>query len=128
MSRLGRSVGHIAILVDELLNNGVNLAFIKEDMELNGRRNMQSKVMVTMFNLFAEIERDLISDRTKEGLIRAWAEGKLLGRPKSSLGRSKLDGKEKEIRQYLVRGLNNTNVARIVDTLDNFIRARELLL
>lgn len=128
MSRLGRSVGHIAILVDELLNNGVKLIFIKENMELNGRRNMQSKVMVTMFSLFAEIERDLISERTKEGLIRARAEGKLLGRPKGSLGRSKLDGKEKEIRQYLAKGLNKTNVARIygvnVGTLNNFIRTR----
>jgi DNA invertase Pin-like site-specific DNA recombinase len=130
MSRLGRSVGHIAILVDELLNNGVKLIFIKENMELNGRRNMQSKVMVTMFSLFAEIERDLISERTKEGLIRARAEGKLLGRPKGSLGRSKLDGKEKEIRQYLAKGLNKANVARIygvnVGTLNNFIRSREL--
>jgi DNA invertase Pin-like site-specific DNA recombinase len=67
MSRLGRSVGQIAILVDELLHNGVRLIFIKENMELNGARSMQSKVMVTMFSLFAEIERDLISERTKEG-------------------------------------------------------------
>ncbi len=130
MSRLGRSVGQIAILVDELLINGVRLIFIKENMELNGRRNMQSKVMVTMFSLFAEIERDLISERTKEGLIRARAEGKLLGRPKGSFGRSKLDGKEKEIRQYLSQGLNRTNVARIygvrVGTLNNFIQTREL--
>lgn len=130
MSRLGRSVGQIAILVDELLNSGVRLVFIKESMELNGRRNMQSKVMVTMFSLFAEIERDLISERTKEGLIRARSEGKLLGRPKGSFGRSKLDGKEKEIRRYLAQGLNKANVARIygvnVGTLDNFIRTREL--
>jgi DNA invertase Pin-like site-specific DNA recombinase len=82
MSRLGRSVGHIAILVDELQNNGVRLIFIEENMELNGRQNMQSKVMVTIFSLFAEIERDLISERTKEGLARVRAEDKLLGRPK----------------------------------------------
>jgi DNA invertase Pin-like site-specific DNA recombinase len=87
---------------------------------------MQSKVMVTMFSLFAEIEQDLISERTKEGLTRARAEGKLIGRPKGSFGRSKLDGKERQVRQYLARG----NVARIydvnADTLDSLIRTREL--
>jgi DNA invertase Pin-like site-specific DNA recombinase len=84
--------------------------------------------MVTMFSLFAEIERDLISERTKEGLARARAEGKLLGRPKGSLGKSKLDGKQKEIQAYFEKGLNKTNIARIysvsVPTLTNFVRTR----
>lgn len=83
-----------------------------------------------MFSLFAEIERDLISERTKEGLSRARAEGKLLGRPKGSLGRSKLDGKEKEIREYLKKGVNKANIAKIYSvswpTLDNFIKTRNL--
>lgn len=90
---------------------------------------MQSKVMVTMFSLFAEIGRDLISERTKDCLARA--EGKLLGRPKGGLGSSKLDGKEREIHQYLARGLNKANMVRIygvsVRTLDNFIGTRGLL-
>ena len=68
LSRLGRSVGQIAMIVDELLHNKVKLICIKENMELTGKRNVQSKVMITMFSLFAEIERDLISERTKEGL------------------------------------------------------------
>ena len=54
----------------------------KENIQLNGKQNIQSKVMVTMFGLFAEIERDLISERTKEGLAAARAKGKLIGRPK----------------------------------------------
>lgn len=128
LSRLGRSVGQIAMLVDELLHNKVKLICIKENIELDGKRNVQSKVMITMFSLFAEIERDLISERTKEGLARARAEGKLLGRPKGSLGKSKLDGKQQEIQSYFEKGLNKTNVARIYDvsvpTLVNFVRTR----
>lgn len=128
LSRLGRSVGQIAMLVDELLHNKIKLICIKEKMELDGKRNMQSKVMITMFSLFAEIERDLISERTKDGLVRARAEGKVLGRPKGSLGKSKLDGKQEEIRNYFEKGLNKTNVARIygvsVPTLVNFVRTR----
>jgi len=131
LSRLGRSVGQIAILVDVLLNNKIKIICIKESLEISEhKRNVQTKVMTTMFSLFAEIERDLISERTKEGLARAMADGKLLGRPKGSLGKSKLDGKQKEIQGYLNKGVNKANVARIYgvswSTIDNFIRTRGL--
>ena len=130
LSRLGRSVGQIAILVDELLHNKVKLICIKENLELVGKQNMQTKVMITMFSLFAEIERDLISEPTKEGLARARAEGKLLGRPKGRLGKSKLDGLQKEIQDYLAKGVNKTNIARIYNvsapTLAHFIKTRNL--
>ena len=67
-------------------------------------------------------------ERTKEGLSRAKSEGKLLGRPKGSIGKSKLDGKEKEIKEYLKKGVNKQNIARIYgvswSTIDNFILSR----
>jgi len=58
-----------------LVNDGIKVITIKEGMALNGKRDMKAKVMLTMFSLFAEIERDLVSERTKEGLKRARAEG-----------------------------------------------------
>jgi DNA invertase Pin-like site-specific DNA recombinase len=99
-------------------------------MELNGKRDMKTKVMLTMFiSLFAEIERDLVSERTKEGLKRARAEGKLLGRPKGTTA-SKLDGKEREIEGYLAKGVNLANVARIFgvswSTMKHFVASRGL--
>jgi len=130
LSRLGRSVGQVATLVDILTKNGVKIISIKEDMVLNGNPNMQTKVMLTMFSLFAEIERDLISERTKEGLARARAEGKLLGRPKGSRGKSKLDGKESEIKDYMSKGVNLTNIAKIYSvsygTMKHFVDTREI--
>ena len=130
LSRLGRSVGQIAILVDELLKKKVKVICLKENLTLNGRTDIQTKVMITMFSLFAEIERDLISERTKEGLVRARAEGKLLGRPKGTIGKSKLDGKEKEIREYLKKGVNRANLSRLYrvsfPTLENFLKTRGL--
>jgi DNA invertase Pin-like site-specific DNA recombinase len=130
LSRLGRSVGQIAILVDELLKKKIRVICLKENITLNGRADIQTKVMITMFSLFAEIERDLISERTKEGLARARFEGKLLGRPKGTIGKSKLDGKEKEIKDYLAKKVNRANIARIFGvsfpTIENFIRTRNL--
>ncbi|MFY9222377.1 MAG: hypothetical protein WAQ98_06905 [Blastocatellia bacterium] len=57
--------------------------------------------MITLFSLFAEIERDLISLRTREALAAAKVCGKQLGRPKGSLGKFKLDGKEQQIKEFL---------------------------
>ena len=83
-----------------------------------------------MFGLFAEIERDLISERTKEGLAAARARGRLLGRPKGSLGPSKLDGKEDEIQMLLGKRVSKASIAKILDvapsTLHSFIRSRRL--
>jgi DNA invertase Pin-like site-specific DNA recombinase len=130
LSRLGRTVGQIAMLVDELLRKKVSVICLKENINLNGRADIPTKVMITMFSLFAEIERDLISERTKEGLSRARAEGKLLGRPKGAIGKSKLDGNEQEIKGYLAKGVNRANIARIYGvtfpTIQNFIQSRKL--
>jgi DNA invertase Pin-like site-specific DNA recombinase len=72
----------------------VRFTAIKEGIRFEGKQDLQTKVMIALFGLFAEVERDLISERTKEGLVAARAKGRLLGRPKGSLGTSKLDGKE----------------------------------
>ena len=83
-----------------------------------------------LFGLFAEVERDLISQRTKEGLAAARAKGRLLGRPKGALGKSKLDGKEGEIRILLEKTVSKASVAKIVGVsrtaLHHFIRTRKL--
>ena len=89
LSRLGRSVGQIIQLVDEIIKLQIKFIAIKENIKLDGKQDIQSKMMVTMFGLFAEIERDLISERTREGLIAARAKGKILGRPKGH-GKSRI--------------------------------------
>jgi DNA invertase Pin-like site-specific DNA recombinase len=90
LARLGRSVGQIIQLMDRLLKQQVRLVAIKEHLHLNGTQDLQTKVMITLLGRFAEIERDLIAERTKEGLAAAhvgpsgppgsWA-GKPRGKP-----------------------------------------------
>lgn len=115
LSRFARSVGQIAILVNELVNKEIRVICVKERIQLNGSPDMQTKVMLTMFSLFAEIERDLISERTKEGLARARAQGKVLGRPKGP-GPSKLDRHETEIRELLKLGVTKKRIAERFQT------------
>ena len=130
LSRLGRSVGQIIQIVDDLVKHQIRFIAIKENIQLDGQQDMQSKVMVTMFGLFAEIERDLISQRTCEGLVAARAKGHLPGRPKGSRGQSRLDGKEAEISRLLGKKVSKASIAKIMDvsrsTMLHFIRSRGL--
>ena len=130
LSRSGRSVGEIITTIDTLVKRQIQLLAIKEDIRLNGGPALQTRVMVTMFSLFAEIERELISLRTKEALAAARAAGKRLGRPRGTWGRSKLDGKETQIKELLALHVSKASIAKItgVDraTLYHFIRSRRL--
>ena len=130
LSRLGRSLGEVVSLLDAIAKASVTFVAVKEKIRFEGRQDLQTKVMTTLFALFAEVERDLISERTREGLARARASGKKLGRPKGSLGVSRLDGREDEIRRFLDLGVPKTSIARITGvsrpTLYNFIATRGL--
>lgn len=130
LSRLGRSLGQIIRLVDDFIKKRVQLISIKEHINLIDGESIQTRVMITLFGLFAELERDLISQRTKAGLEAARASGKILGRPKGSLGKSKLDGHEHQIIQLLQKGVSKSSIAKILEvsrtTLTSFIASRKL--
>ena len=102
---------------------------IKEGYELGN--NINSKVLAFAFGLSAEIERTLISQRTKEALARRKSEGQTLGRPKGSLSKeTKLTGKEEEIKDLLRKKVSVSAIGRILGvhrlTVDNFIKTRKL--
>ena len=130
LSRLGRSLGQVIGLIDLLVKKEIRFIAIKESIRFEGKQTLQSKVMVTMFALFAEVERDLISERTKEGLAAARAKGKLLGRPKGAMGKSKLDGKESDIITLLEKKIPKASIAKIMGVsrtnLVHFIETRKL--
>ena len=85
---------------------------------------------MTLFGLFAEIERELISLRTNAALAAARAAGKRLGRPSGRLGYAKLDGKEAAIQRLLALNVSKASIAQITgvdrSTLSHFIRSRRL--
>lgn len=130
LSRLGRSLGQIIQILDTLVRQKIRFIAIKESISFDGKQDLKTKVMIALFGLFAEVERDLISERTKEGLAAARQKGKLLGRPKGSIGKSRLDGKEPEIKIFLQKKVSKASIAKIMDisrtALYHFIESRHL--
>jgi DNA invertase Pin-like site-specific DNA recombinase len=109
LSRMGRSMMEIMEILSVVKDKGIAIYDIKNKWELNG--SMQSKIMAMVFSICAEIERDLIIQRTTEGLRAARAKGKLLGRPKGP-GKSKLDAFREEIIALLKTGSTQVYLAK----------------
>ena len=129
LSRLGRSIVMILNVLQDLLEKKVKVIAIKENYELGD--NITSKVLAFAFGLSAEIERQLISERTKQGLQRVKAEGKKIGRAKGQKSKHyKLDPYKKYIRTELKHNRSvlslskELNVSR--NTLLSFIKRNEL--
>ena len=129
LSRLGRSLFMIMSILNQLMLNDVRIWTIKDNYRLGD--NIQSKVLAFAFGLSAEIERNLISRRTKEALARRRAEGKLLGRPSGSKSSYvKLTGREEDIKMLLGNNFTKTEIGRIFgvnrDTVKAFVKNKIL--
>ena len=127
ISRLGRSLFMIMSVLNRCMEIGAKVWTIKDNYRLGD--DITSKVLAFAFGISAEIERKLISQRTKEALARKKAEGVTLGRPKGS-GKRFLDGKEKQIQAMLSAGLTKVQIAKVygihVSTLHEFLTAKKL--
>lgn len=132
LSRLARSMQQLLVTVNALVDRGITLVSIKESLRLSSAnsKDLQSKVMVALFSILYEVERDMISERTKRGLERARADGKTLGRPKGALVASKLDRHTEEIRSLVLAGCPYAVLARKFkchpQTVSHFATSRRL--
>lgn len=128
LSRLGRSTAEVITLVNELVARNSRVIIIKQKLDIN-KHDMSSKIIVTLFSLFAELERDLISIRTKEALKAKKAQGKILGKPKGIIQKSKFDQHKEKIRELLQLGLSVRKIAKYLGYsnhlgLNNYINKR----
>lgn len=110
LSRLGRSTAEVIGLINQLVQKQVRVIAIKQNLDIK-QHDMTSKAMITLFSLFAELERDLISLRTKEALANKKAQGIKLGKPKGTIQTSKFDKDVTKISELLHLGLSVRKIA-----------------
>ena len=123
LSRLGRTLYMIMEILSLCMKRGCRVWTIKEGYRLGD--DIQSKVLAFAFGLSAEIERNLISERTREALARLKAEGKHVGRPKGSVTRQKLlplYRHDKFIRQALIAGQSQSEICNQLRCTRNTLR------
>lgn len=112
LSRLGRSTGQIISLIDDLLQHDIRILVIKQHLVLDrNQSDLQSLTMVTLLSLFAEMERMMISQRTKEALATKKSQGIKLGKPVGTLQESIYDKDRDRIVELLQLGVSVRRIA-----------------
>ncbi len=129
LSRLGRKLFMIIAILEHCMKIGAKVLTVKDGYELGD--DVQSKVMAFAFGLVAEVERDMISKRTKEALARRKSSGKQLGRPRGSTNKRHIwDGKERLILSLSRQGIGAAGISRAtgisVGTIYSFLKQKKL--
>jgi DNA invertase Pin-like site-specific DNA recombinase len=130
LSRLGRSTAEVITLVNALVKRAIRVIVLKQNLDIN-EQDMNSKIILTLFSLFGELERDLISLRTKEALASKKREGQILGKPKGTIQKSKFDNDVDRIKELLGYGLSIRKLSRVLGytnhiSLSTYIKKRKL--
>jgi DNA invertase Pin-like site-specific DNA recombinase len=127
LSRLGRSMLECMEILALATRKGIHIYSVKGSWQLDN--TIQSKIMALVFSMASEIERDLISQRTKEALRFKKEQGIPLGRPKGP-GKSKLDAFQPEIESLLANGATQKFIAQRYHTteanLHHWLKKRNL--
>ncbi|MBO1267067.1 recombinase family protein [Arthrobacter cavernae] len=129
-SRISRRLSEIFATIQYFIDRGVTVIAVKQNYVFAD--DINSKVIAFAFGLAAEIERDLISQRTKEALARKKSEGVILGRPAGSFQHKhyKLHGKDDEIMELLEKRVGVAALARVFNvsrpTMQRYIADNEL--
>jgi DNA invertase Pin-like site-specific DNA recombinase len=127
LSRLGRNLLMIMGVLNECMNRDIQVWTIKDNYRLGS--DINSKVLAFAFGLSAEIERNLISQRTKEALARKRAEGVILGPIGSKSAKTKLSGQEKKIQELLAKKVSYSAIGRILGvhrlTVSSFVNQKD---
>jgi putative DNA-invertase from lambdoid prophage Rac len=127
LSRLGRSTADVLSTLKQLSERKVEVHVVKGNLKLDDSLN--SKILSTVLGLAAEIERELIRQRSREGQARAVAAGKKIGRPRIQRDEdrhSKLDKHGEQIKQAAAKGITKANLARFFEcdwvTMNEWLR------
>ena len=117
LSRLGRNMLEILNLIEKFNKAGIKLIFTNQPELSTNKNEALSSLLLAIYGYFAQTEREIISQRTKQGLAAARASGKILGRPKGVKNKNRvLDPFKDEIKKYLEMQLMQTNILKIINS------------
>lgn len=130
LSRLGRSTAEVIALINALVGRNIRVIILKQNLNIS-KHDMNSKIIITLFSLFAELERDLVSLRTKEALAAKKRQGIQLGKPKGTLQKSKFDKDLSKIKELLGYRLSVRKIANVLGynnhiALNTYINKRNI--
>lgn len=130
LSRLGRSTAEVIYLINALVENNIRVVILKQNLDIR-QHDMNSKIIITLFSLFGELERDLVSLRTKEALAAKKAQGQKLGKPRGTIQKSKFDQHLEKIKDLLEMGLSVRKIAKVLGysnhiALNTYINKRHI--
>ena len=114
LSRLGRSTTEVITIVNSLAKRNIRVIVLKQNLDIS-QQDINSKVTLTLFSLFSELERDLISLRTKEALASKKRQGQILGKPKGTIQKSKFDKHVEKIKELLDYGLSVRKISSVLE-------------
>ena len=113
LSRIGRSVVNVVTIVNQLIALGINLHILKEQLFIKpNEQNPFTDFQINIFSAFAQLERDLISKRTKEALQARKAKGIKLGKPVGTIQGSIYDKDKEKIKELHSLGVTLTNISK----------------
>jgi putative DNA-invertase from lambdoid prophage Rac len=128
LSRLGRSgMIEVSRILGTIQDKKASLSVIQNNIEIEpGKMSVEAQAIVFALSIASELERDLISERTKAALKARKDQGVKLGRP---VGYSVLTGREAELDKYLKLGINKSAIAKLMGVsrgaVYNFLNKRE---
>jgi DNA invertase Pin-like site-specific DNA recombinase len=116
LSRLGRNMLEILNLIQRFNDNNIKLIFVNQPELSTNQNNALSSLLLAIYGYFAQTEREIISERTKQGLAAAKASGKQLGRPKGAKAKNRvLDPYNLEILELLNMKIPQSSILKMIN-------------
>ncbi len=127
----GRTISSILDMLKNLLNGGVRIVSISQNLDLESKDDMLTKMILGIIGMTISLEKDLMSLRTKEALTAKKLDGMSLGKPKGTIQKSKFDKKRDKIEELLAVGLSVRKIAKLLGYnnhigLNNYVKKRNI--
>jgi len=131
MNVFGRTITTILDMVNKLLDGGVRIVSIAQNLDFVSKDDMLTKMILGVFSMSINLEKDLMSLRTKEALTARKLDGVHLGKPKGTIQKSKFDEKRDKIEELLKVGLSVRKIAKLLGYnnhigLNNYVKKRNI--